>query len=186
MGVASDRFRFILDRPIETEPGAKWTYCGATALLARLIAKGTGETLPAYCRKVLFDPLGLGPSEWSVGADGKSRAASGLRLRPRGLVKLGQLVLASGSWNGHSIAPADGVKRVTTPVIAISYRRSYGYHWHMGDFISGAPPQPSHWLGGIGWGGQYLLIFPAHELVVVIHCGNYKKLGQNKAPCCAR
>src|SRR4051794_49481 len=46
MEAAPDRLRFVLERPIVGEPGVKWTYCGgATALLAHLIAKGTGETL---------------------------------------------------------------------------------------------------------------------------------------------
>ena len=58
MVAAPDRLRFILGRPIVNEPGAKWIYCsGATALLGRLIAKGTGEELLAYARRVLFDPL---------------------------------------------------------------------------------------------------------------------------------
>ena len=35
--------------------------------LGRLIAKGTGEKLLDYARRVLFEPLGFGPSEWTVG-----------------------------------------------------------------------------------------------------------------------
>ena len=67
MEASPDRFRFILERSIVGEPGAKWTYCGgATALLGRLIAKGTGEALLAYCRRVLFDPLDFGPAEWTT------------------------------------------------------------------------------------------------------------------------
>ena len=69
MEAAPDRFRFILERPIVGEPGARWTYCGgATALLGRLIARGTGdtgETLLGYCRRVLFDPMGFGPVDWA-------------------------------------------------------------------------------------------------------------------------
>ena len=80
MEAAPDRFRFILERPIVGEPGARWTYCGgATALLGRLIAKGTEEPLLAYCRRVLFDPMGFGPADWARGRDGEFRAASGLR-----------------------------------------------------------------------------------------------------------
>jgi CubicO group peptidase (beta-lactamase class C family) len=46
MEAAPDRYRYILALPIVAEPGSKWTYCGgATALLGRLIAKGTGERL---------------------------------------------------------------------------------------------------------------------------------------------
>ncbi|MGV7212795.1 serine hydrolase domain-containing protein [Bradyrhizobium sp. UFLA05-112] len=179
MEAAADRYRFVLERPIVGEPGVKWTYCGgATALLGRLIAKGTGEALPAYCRRVLFDPLGFGPSDWSVGRDGEPRAASGARLLPRDLVKIGQLMLANGSWNGKSVVAADWVKRVTTPVVQTRVGRDYGYQWYMGDF---ATARPLHWFGGIGWGGQYLYVIPACDLAVVIHCGNYKRSGQEQA-----
>lgn len=178
MEAAPDRYRFILERPIVGEPGVKWTYCGgATALLGRLIARDTGEALPAYCRRVLFDPLGFGPSDWTVGRDGEPRAASGARLLPRDLVKIGQLMLASGSWNGRSIVSADWVKRVTTPVVPTRVGRDYGYHWYMGDF---AAAQPLHWFGGVGWGGQYLFVIPARDLAVVIHCGNYRRSGQEQ------
>jgi CubicO group peptidase (beta-lactamase class C family) len=62
MDEAPDRYRFILDRPIVGEPGVKWIYCGGpTALLARLIAKGTGRSLVDFAHKAMFEPLGLGP-----------------------------------------------------------------------------------------------------------------------------
>jgi CubicO group peptidase (beta-lactamase class C family) len=178
MEVAPDRYRFILERPIAGEPGVKWIYCGgATALLGRLIAKGTGELLPAYCRHVLFDPMGFGPSDWSIGRDGEPRAASGARLLPRDLVKIGQLMLAGGNWNGRSIVSSDWARRVTTPVVPIRVGRDYGYHWYTGDF---AGAQPLHWFGGVGWGGQYLHVIPARDLVVVIHCGNYGRSGEEQ------
>lgn len=47
MELAPDRYRYILERPIVDPPGTRWTYCGgATALLGRLIADGTGQSLP--------------------------------------------------------------------------------------------------------------------------------------------
>ena len=33
------------------------------------------------------------------------------------------------------------------------------------------------WVGGIGWGGQRLYVFPALDLVVAQHCGNYNEPG---------
>jgi CubicO group peptidase (beta-lactamase class C family) len=44
----------------------------------------------------------------------------------------------------------------------------------MGDFPADTS-QPYHWMGGVGWGGQYLLVFPKLDLVVTINCGNYHK-----------
>jgi CubicO group peptidase (beta-lactamase class C family) len=165
MEAAPDRFRFILERPMVGEPGMRWTYCGgATALLGRLIARGTGEPLLDYCRRVLFDPMGFGPTSWATGRlDGEFRAASGLRLLPRDLLKIGQIV------------PADWVKRATTPAVTIEDGRRYGYQWYLGAVPAGAPQRWQPWMGGIGWGGQRLYVFPELDLVVAQLCGNYDR-----------
>jgi CubicO group peptidase (beta-lactamase class C family) len=179
MEAAPDRYRFILERPVAGEPGVKWTYCGgATALLGHLIAKGTGEPLLAYARLVLFDPMGFGPTDWTKGHDGEPHTASGLRLLPRDMLKIGQLALAGGAWQGKQLVPADWVQRITTPSITIEGARSYGYHWYIyGSTIDG---QRQHWFGGIGWGGQKLYVFPGLDLVVAMNCGNYGKLGMEQ------
>jgi CubicO group peptidase (beta-lactamase class C family) len=170
---APDRYRYILERPIIGEPGEKWVYCGgATALLGRLIAKGTGEKLLDYARRVLFEPLGFGRSEWTSDSHGEPHAASGLRLLPRDLLKVGQLVLAHGAWNGRQIVPADWVTRATTPVVAIEGRGGYGYQWYTGTLNRGAPQELS-WASGIGWGGQRLFVAPRLDLAVAMNAGNY-------------
>ena len=176
MSAAPDRFRFVLERPIVDEPGVTWTYCGgATALLGRMIAKGTREELSAYARRVLFDPLDFGPAVWANGSDGETDSAGGLRLLPRDMLKVGQLVLAGGAWNGRQIVPSDWMKRVTTPAIAIERGYSYGYHWYVGPMIAGTPPRSHHWVGGIGRGGQCVSVLPTLDLVLAINCGNHHK-----------
>lgn len=181
MELAPDRFRFILDRPIVNAPGAKWTYCGgATALLGRLISKGAGDKLHDYARRVLFEPMGFGPSEWTAGNDGEPHTASGLRLLPRDMLKLGQIVLSRGVWNGKPLVPGEWIERITTAVIPID-SRNYGYHWYMGDLAAGTASHPLHWVGGIGWGGQRLFVFPAIDLVVAMNCGNYRKPGMEQS-----
>jgi CubicO group peptidase (beta-lactamase class C family) len=173
---APDRFRFILERAIVSEPGVKWTYCGgATALLGRMIAKGTGEELLPYARRVPFDPLDFGPAEWTKGNDGEPHTASGLRLLPRDMLKIGELVLAGGAWNGRQIVPSDWVQRMTTPAVATGSGPSYGYQWYMGDVSAGTPPRSHGWVGGIGWGCQRLYVLPTLDLVVAVNCGNYDK-----------
>jgi CubicO group peptidase (beta-lactamase class C family) len=170
---APDRYRYILERPIVGEPGLKWVYCGgATALLGRLIAKGTGEKLLDYARRVLFEPLGFGPSEWAVDRIGEPHAASGLRLLPRDTLKVGQLVLADGTWNGRHIVPAEWVRRATMPMVTIEGRGGYGYQWYTGTLSPGTPRALS-WAGGIGWGGQRLFVAPQLDLVIAMNAGNY-------------
>ncbi len=176
MEASPDRYRFILERPIVAEPGTKWIYCGgATALLGHLIAKGTGETLLAYCQAALFDPMGFGPVTWEKGKDGEFRAASGLRLLPRDLLKIGQLVLAGGIWSGRQLVPRNWLKRALTPAATIADARRYGYHWYLGASPAGPFQQWERWVGGIGWGGQRLYVFLDLNLVVAQYCGNYDK-----------
>jgi CubicO group peptidase (beta-lactamase class C family) len=80
---AEERHRYILEQPIIESPGLRWSYNGgATALLARLITKGTGRSLPEFAREALFEPLGITHTDWKLSADGDVIAASGLRMTP--------------------------------------------------------------------------------------------------------
>jgi CubicO group peptidase (beta-lactamase class C family) len=174
MELSPDRYRYVLDRPIVGEPGVKWTYNGGcTALLGRLITKGTGDKLPDYARRVLFDPMGLGPTEWSDGLQGEAAAASGLRMRPTDLLRIGQMALAGGGWQGKQIVPAKWLEQSTARSVVIDGPFAYGWHW----YLATPPGSSGPTIMGIGWGGQRLVIIPALELVVVINCGNYPKSG---------
>ena len=174
---APDRYRFILERPKVTEPGKQWIYSGgATALLGRIIANGTGRPLPEYARAVLFDPLGIGPTDWAKGQDGVPSAASGLRMTPLDLARIGQLLLAGGTWEGRQVVPAQWLERCTTPVVSVDEVRRYGYHWYVGDFAFVTPQGRSRlerWWGAFGNGGQRLFVMPDLDLIVAITAGNY-------------
>jgi len=175
MDRAADRYRYVLERPIVTEPGQRWTYCGgATALLGRIIAKGTGKSLHDYAREVLFDPLGMGSTDWHRGIDGELSAASGLRMRPRDLARIGELMLRGGVWDGREVVPADWIKRSTTSVVPINEKGDYGYHWYIGR------RQP--FWGAVGNGGQRLYPSPKLDLVVVTTFGNYDTPDQGVPP----
>src|SRR5262249_41065483 len=128
MDRAPDRYRFVLEAPVVIEPGTRWTYCGgATALLARIIVRGTGKPLHAFAREVLFDPLGVGPTEWLADRRGEEFAASGARMTPRGLARIGVMMLSGGVWCGRPIVPAAWIERSTTPVVDVDEIRRYGY-----------------------------------------------------------
>jgi len=181
MVAAPDRYRFVLERPIVDEPGDKWTYCGgATALLGRLIERGTGQKLLAYARQVLFEPLGFGATDMITGKDGEPQAASGLRLLPPDLLKIGQLVLGRGKWGDRQVVPTDWLRQSFTPRVVLPDGRRYGYQWYLGQVSTGAPPRSRPWISGIGWGGQQLMLFPDLDTVVAMNCGNYQKPGREQ------
>src|SRR5206468_2181770 len=100
----SSQPRYVLERSLIHEPGTPFHYNGgATALLAELLARGTGISIDDYARQRLFSPLGIRDWEWLHDLRGRPLAFSGLRMRPRDLVKIGRLMLQHGSWNHQQI-----------------------------------------------------------------------------------
>jgi CubicO group peptidase (beta-lactamase class C family) len=166
--------RFVLERRVVEDPGQRWIYSGgATALLGRIIAQGAGHPLATFARNALFDPLGLGSNEWVAGRDGEVSAASGLRMTPRDLAAIGQLLLDKGQVDGRVVLPADWIAQATTPRVSVDETRRFGYHWYVGDISFGAPPRLDRWIGAFGNGGQRLFVLPGLDLVVVVTAGNY-------------
>ena len=167
---SKDRYRYVLDRPMEIEPGKKWTYSGgAVAILAKLIKDGTGMPIDEYAERKLFEPLGIKKFHWIRSWDKVPSAASGLRLTAPDLAKIGALVSNSGKFNGQQIVPADWLERSFKPRAETGFGLQYGYLWYM----SGLPEQRIY--VALGNGGQRLTVQPSFDFVVTSFAGNYNK-----------
>ncbi|CAO3382879.1 serine hydrolase domain-containing protein [Azospirillum argentinense] len=177
MDRAADRHRYVLERPVVRPPGECWTYNGgATALLARLIIKGTGRSLPDFAREALFEPLGIDRTEWHSGADGKAIAASGLRLTLHDLLRIGVMLLDGGRWQGRSVVPKEWLTSSFRPAVKLPDGRRYGYHWYVEHVAMDNGSGGVRWeemVNAVGYGGQRLFLLPRLDLVVAIFAGNY-------------
>lgn len=179
MDQAADPLRFVLDRPILHPPGTHWTYNGgATALLGALITRGTGQPLQEFARMALLAPLGIEAMEWASAPDGTPYAASGMRLRPRDLARIGQTMLQGGVWQGRAVIPRDWLERRIEPVAVLEDGRRYAKQWYFGRFPHGAGFAP--WVGAIGNGGQRLFILAELGLVVAVNAGIYNTPDQGR------
>ena len=166
-------FRFVLERPIAEEAGTRWLYCGgASALLGRLIAKGTGQPLQEFAPERPLRAARHRAFEWMAGRDGVASAASGFRLAPRDLARIGQAVLDRGRWSGREVIPVAWLDEALRPRVRIDEGTEYGYQWYRGTFPS-ATDKRLRWVGGMGNGGQRLIVVPDRDLVVAITAGNY-------------
>ena len=165
-----DRYRYVLDRPMEVEPGQKWTYSGgAVAILAKLIKDGTGMPIDEYAKRKLFDPLGITQFHWTRSWDKNPSAASGLRLTAPGLAKIGAMISDGGKSDGQQIVPAEWLKRSFEPRSDTGFGLQYGYLW----YISGLPEKRIY--VALGLGGQRLTVQPGFDFVVTSFAGNYNK-----------
>lgn len=175
---APDPYRVVLEQPMVAEPGRKWRYNNGVAdLIGGVVQKATGRPLDQFARDVLFEPLGIGDWEWGRMVNGDPGASWGLRLRPRDLAKIGQLVLDNGSWHGRQIVSADWIREMTLPRI-VTPDFSFGYLWWR-DWSS-VEGRRIEWIGGRGWGGQCLNIIPKLALVVVVTAGVYDFDGKGR------
>ena len=87
-------------------------------LLAGIIRAATGSDLDDYAKEMLFRPLGITTFEWLHHRDGLPIAASGLRLRPRDMAKIGYLYVNEGRWQERQVLPAAWVMASTRPQVS--------------------------------------------------------------------
>src|SRR6266550_407366 len=133
MEAAPDPYRFVLQQPAVAAPGTNWHYNnGSAELIGAILRKATGRSLDQFAKEGVFDPLRIEDWEWGRMANGDPAASWGLRLRPRDLAKIGQLVLDHGAWQGQQIVSAAWIKEMTTPQIIRQHASSYGYLWWSG------------------------------------------------------
>jgi CubicO group peptidase (beta-lactamase class C family) len=200
MFFAPDSYRYILEQPMATDaekvlnysgasttllatilekvgPGKVWNYSsGSTTLLGAILEKVSGKPLLDFARESLFTPLGITDVEWTSMPNGQPAGHGGLRLRPRDLAKIGQLVLNQGSWNAKRIISTTWLKESIEPRFTTWYGNGYGYQWWLGR--SPIERQTIEWIAGLGFGGQCLFILPKYQAVVVITAGLYKESGE--------
>ena len=172
MHMAWDQCRYVLGLPVTAPAGQEFFYnTGALALVSAIMRKATGRPLDEFVRANLFEPLGITRMEWER-RRGDTDAGGGLRLRPRDMAKIGQLVLAGGRWNDRQIVPKAWVETSTTSKLKATDDQSYGYLWWLGG--SRLNGREIRWMGALGRGGQSIRIVPELDLVVVVTAGYYQ------------
>ena len=169
---APDRSRYVLEQPIVRPPGRVYIYNGgATLLLGAILDKVTRVAVDQFAQQALFDPLGIREVEWIRYADNVPVVASGLRMRPRDLLKIGQMVLENGARHGKQIVSRAWIDDSVAAHINGESLFFYGYQWWLGRSL--IEREEIRWISGVGWGGQRLYIVPSRGLVIVVHAGLY-------------
>lgn len=176
----SSQAHYVFNRPMAAPAGALYNYNGGgTAILAQILTKRVGMSLPEYARKVLFTPLGITDWTWVNDVRGRPLAFAGLRLRPRDMAKIGRMVLGDGkqfgNWQGKQIVPAEWIKQSIRRHVQMPDPPGwqYGYQWWLGEVD--ALNMKHDWAAGFGNGGQRLFMVPSLDLVVVTTAGEYGK-----------
>lgn len=168
-----DWLQYTLDLPMDREPGTTALYCSmGTLLAAEIIEQASGMSLDAFTKKYLFDPLGITNIQRGHTTSDKEIISSAKRLymTPRDMAKIGKLILQKGTWEGQQIVSESWITTSTnihTQITGIDY----GYLWWQFPFnIQG---KPTYETLATGNGGQYIMIFPEQNMIIVCTGGAY-------------
>lgn len=179
-GITGDQFAINAAAPLRHPPGARWAYnTAAYHLLFHILERATGDTVEAWSRPRLFDPLGMDATRWTTspgsGAEGPVTNYYSALSTARDLARLGGLVLGEGRWNGRRLLGAEHLRTLLGP--SQDLNPSYGLLW-WSNLRPGAdafgqgdsrrfPSAPVDTVAALGAGGQALLVVPSRRLIVV-------------------
>lgn len=179
-----DWYKYTLDLPMLKDPGGEDAiYCsGDLNLVGGAVAAATHSWLPEFFDKNLARPLQFGRYYLNLMPDEQAYMGGGAYLRPRDQLKLGQLYLNGGIWNGKRIVSKNWVTESTTvhshfsPTFSLGQKHEYGYGWHIHHLTSGT--KTLRVFAAEGNGGQFVIVIPELDMVVGITGGSYGEFAQ--------
>jgi len=166
-----DYYRFTLDLGMARDPGARSVYCSVQPNLAGgVLSRAAGRPLPELMHDLVAEPLQISRYWMMLTPTGDAYMGGGVRFLPRDFMKLGELYLREGRWNGRQVLSADWARCATSPLVALGDIR-YGYLWWVIEY-----PWRGRTLRGwfaAGNGGQMVMAVPELDLVVATYGGSY-------------
>ena len=175
--LSDDWVRFALQQPLIAEPGTRLLYStGNTHLLSAIITDATGESTWKFARDALARPLGFDLPAWPRDPNGIYFGGNNMELTPRQMLAFGKLYLNGGEVDGQQLIPADWIDSSLQRRVESSREagRYYGYGWwikRMAGFEA-----PYAW----GYGGQFIMLVPELNLVVVTTSSSEPGAGRRK------
>ena len=109
-----DFVQLALAAELTDDPGSRFFYNNkATNLIPALVSRAVERPYFEYLRERLFAPLGITQVSWSSDPAGNPQGMAGLQIRPGDLLRIGQMMLAEGSWAGRRLLDASWIESST-------------------------------------------------------------------------
>ena len=162
-----DNAGYAIAQPLAVVPGAEWVYSsGTTNIVTRLLGNVLGDSagshanMEHFMRTRLFDAIGM-RAEPKFDPAGTFIGSSYVYATAREFAKFGQLYLQDGMHNGKKVLPEGWVEHARAQhVFDSDTGLGYGAHWW-------TLPGERNSLVASGYEGQYIMVIPDRDLVVV-------------------
>jgi CubicO group peptidase (beta-lactamase class C family) len=162
---APNQVQYLINRALVAKPGQVFDYNSAAVhLLSVILTRATNMKTKDFAQKYLFDSLGSIIGSWETDDQGYNNGAAGLSITPHDMIKIGQLILNGGSYNGKRIVSPEWIEQTIrfhiTTNNAQTFGPGYGYCWWIGENIKG------NYAFANGYGGQFIVVVPGLNLIV--------------------
>lgn len=159
------------EMPLRSAPGEQFRYCSGagTQTLVGVLQRAIGAVdLFEFAQTNLFEPLALSEHiHWQTARDGSLLGGMGMHMTPADMLRLGQLYLYDGVWQGRRILPP-GWLEYGWPNIPVS---TPGIN-NIGFMLRGSENSFGRFAAAQGVGGNVISIYPDAGMVVV-RMGNH-------------
>ena len=158
-----------INRSLEAEPGTRFKYANNDTLAAiRALREklGSDAKYHAYPYEEVLWKIGATRTTIETDWNGDFVSSSQVWTTARDLARIGQLYIQKGRWGNEQIFHPDWIKFVSTPGAAQPFGDSFKYggqFWLLGD----QPGVPQDAFAAMGHRGQYLVIIPSRNSVIV-------------------
>ncbi len=158
--------KYVLKKSIENAPGTSWEYStGIIHLLSVVLSEASGMSTLDFAKQHLFEPLGIDSVKWQLLNDGYYHGGSRLQMKPRDMIKFGQLYVNGGTFKGRRIVSEQFIRDATSqqePKGFFNGEEGYGFGWWVGGDgnVRGYMAQ--------GYGGQTIVVIPEHKIVIAV------------------
>lgn len=171
--------RGMRERGLVRQPGSYWDYENYDTLLAiyaMKMALGNERTYQEFPRRALLDKLGMHNTLISSDRFHDFILSSQVYTNARDLARFGMLYVQGGMWQGERIISEDWIEFVTTPAPATAGRGNfYGAQWWLVPDDRDDVPADAYATSGNR--GQFVIVVPSHDLVIVRRGLDYGKQG---------
>ncbi len=164
------------------EPGTYWDYENYDTILAvyaMKLALGDHQTYLEFPRRALLDKVGMRNTFLSVDRFGDFVLSSQVYTTARDLARFGMLYLQGGMWQGEQLISEEWIQFVRTPAPATAdIGNAYGGQWWLVPDNRTDVPHDAYSTAGNR--GQYVIVVPSHNLVIVRRGLDYGRQGFNR------
>ncbi len=166
-------------RALIREPGTRFDYENYDTLLAIYAMKralGGEKDYVEFPRKALLDRIGMRNTLVSTDRFGDFILSSQVYTNARDLARFGLLYLNEGVWNGERLLSKEWIDFVRTPAPSTEKIGSiYGGQWWLVPDDRDDVPKDAYATAGNR--GQFTIVVPSHDLVIVRRGLDYGRQG---------